>query len=101
MHTDDRYRRAAAAGGVGIWDWDLATGEIYVDPILKEMLGYQDHEKSAITWTTGAGWYIPMTLPPFSSGRRLTSQVRLRSMRSSIGCFIATGASDGSSHVAP
>ena len=44
MHTDDRYRRAAAAGGVGIWDWNLATGEIYVDPILKEMLGYQDHE---------------------------------------------------------
>ena len=44
MHTDDRYRRAAAAGGVGIWDWDLATSEIYVDPILKEMLGYEDHE---------------------------------------------------------
>ena len=44
MQTDDRYRRAAAAGGVGIWDWNLATGEIYVDPLLKEMLGYQDHE---------------------------------------------------------
>ncbi len=44
MHADDRYRRAAAAGGVGIWDWHLATGEIYVDPVLKEMLGYQDHE---------------------------------------------------------
>jgi len=44
MQTDDRYRRAAAAGGVGIWDWNLATGEIFVDPVLKEMLGYQDHE---------------------------------------------------------
>ena len=44
MHADDRYRRAAAAGGVGIWDWNLATGEIYVDPILKEILGYEDHE---------------------------------------------------------
>jgi PAS domain S-box-containing protein len=44
MHSDDRYRRAAAAGGVGIWDWNLATGEMYVDPVLKEMLGYQDHE---------------------------------------------------------
>ena len=43
-HTDDRYRRAAAAGGVGIWDWNLATGEIYIDPVLKELLGYQDHE---------------------------------------------------------
>ena len=44
MQTDDRYRRAAAAGGVGIWDWNLATGEVYVDPVLKELLGYQDHE---------------------------------------------------------
>jgi PAS domain S-box-containing protein len=42
--SDERYRRAAAAGGVGVWDWNLATGEIYVDPILKQMLGYQDHE---------------------------------------------------------
>jgi len=44
MHTSDRYRRAAAAGGVGIWEWNLSTGEIYVDPILIGMLGYQDHE---------------------------------------------------------
>ena len=44
MHTEDRYRRAAAAGGVGIWEWNGATNEIYVDPILKEILGYQDDE---------------------------------------------------------
>jgi PAS domain S-box-containing protein len=44
VHSDDRYRRAAAAGGVGIWEWNLQTNEIYVDPILKEMLGYQDNE---------------------------------------------------------
>ena len=44
MHTDDRYRRAAAAGGVGIWEWNLVSGEIYVDPIIKNLLGYQDHE---------------------------------------------------------
>ena len=42
--TDDRYRRAAAAGGVGVWDWNLATGDIYVDPVLKGLLGYEDHE---------------------------------------------------------
>jgi PAS domain S-box-containing protein len=44
MHPDDRYRRAAAAGGIGIWDWNLATGEIFVDLLLKKMLGYEDHE---------------------------------------------------------
>jgi PAS domain S-box-containing protein len=42
--SDDRYRRAAAAGGVGVWECDLATGEVYVDPVLKQILGYEDHE---------------------------------------------------------
>ena len=44
MLSDERYRRAAAAGGIGVWDCNLETGEIYVDPVLKQMLGYQDHE---------------------------------------------------------
>ena len=44
MHSEDRHPRAAAASGVGVWKWDLATGALYVDPILKEMLGYQDCE---------------------------------------------------------
>jgi PAS domain S-box-containing protein len=44
MLPDDRYRRAAAAGGVGIWDWNIVTGEVYIDPVIKEMLGYQDDE---------------------------------------------------------
>jgi PAS domain S-box-containing protein len=44
MLSEDRYRRAAAAGGVGIWDWNLVTGEVYFDPVLKELLGYHDHE---------------------------------------------------------
>ena len=42
--SDERYRRAAAAGGVGVWNCDLETEEIYVDPVLKQMLGYEDHE---------------------------------------------------------
>jgi len=42
--SDERYRRAAAAGGVGVWECNLETLEIYVDPALKQMLGYQDHE---------------------------------------------------------
>ena len=44
MPTDERYRRAAAAGGVGVWDWNLATDDIFVDPLLQELLGYQEHE---------------------------------------------------------
>lgn len=44
MTVDDRYRRAAQAAGVGIWDMNLLTGDIYVDPMLKQLLGYEDHE---------------------------------------------------------
>ena len=52
MPTEDRYRRAAAAGGVGVWDWNLATGDIFIDPLLKELLGYPDHEIP----NRGEGW---------------------------------------------
>ncbi len=44
MDSHEQYRRAAAAGGVGVWDWNLLTGDIYVDPFLKELLGYADRE---------------------------------------------------------
>ncbi|HEY7447653.1 MAG TPA: ABC transporter substrate binding protein [Vicinamibacterales bacterium] len=40
----ERYALATAAGNVGVWDWNLETNEIYVDPALKALLGYQDHE---------------------------------------------------------
>ena len=39
-----RYSVATASGSVGLWDWDLATHEIYVDPVLKGLLGYEDQE---------------------------------------------------------
>jgi PAS domain S-box-containing protein len=37
-HT--RYGLATAAGSVGVWDWNLSTNEVYVDPSLDEMLGF-------------------------------------------------------------
>ena len=40
----ERYGLATNAGGVGVWDWNLETGDIYVDPALKRLLGYDDHE---------------------------------------------------------
>ena len=41
-HT--RYGLATFAGSVGVWDWNLDTNDIYVDPSLKQLLGYADHE---------------------------------------------------------
>ncbi len=39
-----RYELATAAGRVGLWDWNLETNDIYVDPELKALLGYRDDE---------------------------------------------------------
>jgi two-component system, NarL family, sensor histidine kinase UhpB len=42
--SHERYALATAAGAVGVWDWNLETGEMFVDPALKALLGYADHE---------------------------------------------------------
>ncbi len=42
--SQERYALAIEAGHVGIWEWDLNTNEIYLDPILKAMLGFEDWE---------------------------------------------------------
>lgn len=39
-----RYLLASSAGRAGVWDWNLETDDIYVDPVLKNILGYEDHE---------------------------------------------------------
>jgi integral membrane sensor domain MASE1 len=44
LDSQKRYSMATAAGSVSVWDWHLMTGEFYLDPSLKAMLGFQDHE---------------------------------------------------------
>jgi two-component system sensor histidine kinase UhpB len=44
--SQQRYRMATHAGGVGVWDWDLTTGRVYVDSTLTRALGYADGEIS-------------------------------------------------------
>jgi PAS domain S-box-containing protein len=39
QRSQDRYEIATAAGGVGVWDVNLETHEIYVDPALRRLLG--------------------------------------------------------------
>lgn len=42
--SERRYALAVKAGRVGIWDWRVDTGEIFVDPVLKALIGFEDHE---------------------------------------------------------
>jgi len=39
-----RYNLATNAGEVGVWDWNFDSNELYVDPALKNILGYQGDE---------------------------------------------------------
>jgi PAS domain S-box-containing protein len=40
----ERYALAVNAGKVGVWDWDLESGHIYLDPLLKALLGFEESE---------------------------------------------------------
>jgi PAS domain S-box-containing protein len=40
----ERYTLAVNAGKVGVWDWEIASGHIYLDPILKALLGFEESE---------------------------------------------------------
>jgi PAS domain S-box-containing protein len=40
----ERYALATAAANVGVWDWNLETGDFYLDPNVKGFLGYGDDE---------------------------------------------------------
>jgi len=44
LESQRRYALATGAGGLGVWDWNFETGELYIDPVLKSLLGFGDAE---------------------------------------------------------
>ncbi len=51
--SEERYTLASQVGKVGVWDWNLVTGTLYVSPNMKAILGYSDDEVP----NTPEGWY--------------------------------------------
>ncbi|MDD2816993.1 MAG: PAS domain S-box protein [Thiotrichaceae bacterium] len=46
QRNQERFALAVKVGNMGVWDFDLIKRELYLDPSLKALLGYQDHEIS-------------------------------------------------------
>jgi len=41
---EERYEMATRAARVGVWDWNVETGDFYLDPNVKAILGYSDED---------------------------------------------------------
>lgn len=52
--SQERYKLSTEAAKVGVWDWDLKSNRFYIDPNIKEILGYKDKEipNDIEVWTT-------------------------------------------------
>ena len=58
---------ASAAGAVGVWDWNFETNELFVDPGLKSILGFDDREISTRPDDWGSRVH-PQDLPLAAAG---------------------------------
>ena len=83
-----RYGLATFAGSVGVWDWNLVTNDIYVDPSLNQLLGYEDkqiprhldqwslrvHPDDALRVREGAEAHMQGRTPTFEVAHRMLAQ---------------------------
>jgi PAS domain-containing protein len=51
--SEERYALAARGANDGLWDWNLASGEIYFSPRWNHMLGYPVSE----AWSSPEQWF--------------------------------------------
>ncbi len=70
--SQQRHRMATAAGSVGVWDWDITSGRIYTDPVIKTLLGHEDKELD----DTFAGW-TEQVHPEDAPGSRSLAQAHI------------------------
>ena len=46
--SEDRYALATSAGGVGVWDWNVETDRVYVDPVVLSILGQPEAGQAGV-----------------------------------------------------
>mgnify|MGYP000866528605 CR=1 FL=1 len=44
VDSEERWQFALEGPGDGVWDWDIHTGELFLSPRWKALLGYEEHE---------------------------------------------------------
>ena len=60
--SDQRLKIALEASNLGFWEWDLTTGEVFVDHIYFGFLGLEKTTRSC-PWKTSGHSCIPKTWP--------------------------------------
>ena len=93
-----RYALASAAGAVGVWDWNFETNQLYVDPGLKSLLGFEDAEISTNLEDWG-GRVHPLDVPIAAARIKAWLDGDSDVYEVSIGCCTRMAASGGSCRV--
>lgn len=97
--SEERYARALRATTDGLWDWNICSGDVYLSPRWKEMLGFAENELVTIREEFFMSRLHPEDVPKVQAARQahfeqnLPYQVefRLRTKDESYRWFLARG----------
>ncbi|GGI70967.1 bifunctional diguanylate cyclase/phosphodiesterase [Shewanella gelidii] len=82
--TEERLAVAMRGASDGLWEWDLASNEVYYSPRWKAMLGYEEHELESHfgTWESlvhkGDHAYVLSCVQSYLEGSATSFEVEMR-----------------------